>query len=225
MYIIYFTDIEKSPIFINEKDINTTELSISLIGKDTAEYGVAFDENVLHLLENFAAIESELNPGNPEMVDVLSGILNYKIEGQFWFNKTDSRLYFFDNTEWIPLINRNETCANSGIIVHGQHLPRPVSEDGYIFEYSECTWFVSPQYIDQHSNYIECYTDVNGLVYARYRSTITDDLIEGVANYLIMGIKDSISNNIPFPLPSVPLIPSPTPTPSVTISIENFTVV
>lgn len=221
MYIINFTDTEKEPIIIYAEQIDTTTVDVTLIGKSTMEYGEQFDENVLHLLENFACVEDSTNPGNPDLTQSLLTLLDNPIEGQCWFNKSDKLLYYWNATKWSPVGQRANVAANSGIIVHGEQLPRPTAEDGYVFSYNECSWFVSPQYLDRNVNYVECYTDINARVYVRFRPTgnFNDQLTPGLANYMIIGIRDSRNHGIPYPLPSVPAPPPVTPTPTISRTV------
>jgi hypothetical protein len=214
MYTIHFTDIDKAPIFIADEELNSTKLDITLIGKSTAEYGEIFDENVLHILENFASEEDPLNPGTPDRNNTLLQLLERPTEGEIWFNKTKKILYVWNGTRWSPLFNKDNVAAVSGIIAHGSTLPVPT---GFVID--ECSWFVSPQYVDNQVNYIECYTDLTGKVYVRYRVANSEQILDGLANYMILAVKDTQNHGIPHPLPSVPIGPSPTPTPSFTPTI------
>lgn len=91
-YSISFSDPGKSssPIIVNDLTENNTSTSLSLVGRNYSNYGVAFANNFLHLLENFAS------PSAP----------NNSIEGQLWFNNTTKRLYVNDSTggatNWRP---------------------------------------------------------------------------------------------------------------------------
>ena len=91
-YTITFSDPSKSssPITVNDLTENTTSTSLSLVGRNYSNYGVAFAKNFVHLLENFAS------PSAP----------NNSIEGQLWYNNTTKRLYVNDSTggtkNWRP---------------------------------------------------------------------------------------------------------------------------
>lgn len=222
VYRINYTDITKPSIFVPDEALISNVVDITLIGKSTMEYGEIFDDNVLHILENFAAYENPFNPGNPDSSQVLSPLLQQPTEGQFWYNKglkdlppSRGRMYYWDSNEWVPFSERDEFSGNSGIIVHGKQLPLPSG----VSDYTECSWFVSPQYIEGQSIYIECYTDANAMVYSRYRIVGSTTLINSMANYIILGVKNSKNNGIVFPLPSIPAIPSPTPTPTATNTV------
>jgi microcystin-dependent protein len=91
-YTIPFSDPSKSssPITVNDNTENITSTSLSLVGRNYSNYGVAFAKNFVHLLENFASPSS---PGN-------------SIEGQLWYNNITKRLYINDSTggtsNWRP---------------------------------------------------------------------------------------------------------------------------
>jgi hypothetical protein len=59
-------------------------LDISLIGRNYAGYGEVQNENIVHLLENFA------NPSEPPR----------KIRGQIWFDTANNKLKFYDGTKF-----------------------------------------------------------------------------------------------------------------------------
>jgi hypothetical protein len=215
VYKIKYTDTVKLPILIPDSVLNSTSLDITLIGKSTMEYGEIFDENVLHIMENFAAPESSITPNKPNLSQALSPLLTHPTEGQFWFNKTQTIVNYWDGARWVALGSVNDISGNSGIIAHGQQIPLPTNVDSY----AECSWFVSPQYIDQQSSYIECYTDEIATVYSRYRPYGSSVLINGIANYIILGVKNSSGGGASFPLPTIPPIPSVTPTPTPTHTV------
>jgi hypothetical protein len=67
--------------------VNVTDTSLSLVGRGYPNYGTAFNENFLHLLENFASPSSPINP----------------IEGQLWYDTSTTRktLQIFNGSSWI----------------------------------------------------------------------------------------------------------------------------
>jgi microcystin-dependent protein len=91
-YTIQFSDPSKSsnPITVNDLTENVTSTSLSLVGRNYSNYGVAFAKNFVHLLENFAS------PSAP----------NNSIEGQLWFNNATKKLFVNDSTggtqNWRP---------------------------------------------------------------------------------------------------------------------------
>lgn len=214
IYTLKYTDTSKSPIFVYDEELDSTTLDIVLIGQSTAEYGQQLDENILHLLEHFAALESSTLPGTPDLIQAIA--LDHPTEGQFWFNKSTNKLFVYTLGGWVRMAMQSDMVSNSGIIAHGQQIPLPQG----ITSYRQCSWIVSPQYVDQESNYIECYTDTtSAIVYARYRPITANILVEGLANYLIIGTIDAPESGPSYPLPSVPLVASNTPTPTPTITI------
>ena len=82
---------------IQDGTINTTSTSLSLPGRNSSQYGQAFDTNFVKLLENFA---SDNVPGNP-------------VQGQLWFNTGTSTLNVCprdgesNSLAWITLTSTN----------------------------------------------------------------------------------------------------------------------
>ena len=64
-----------------------TSTSISLLGKNYTRFGEIFNENILHLLENFA---NGTAPSNPT-------------EGQLWYDTNVSILKLYDNGVWYQI--------------------------------------------------------------------------------------------------------------------------
>jgi len=229
VYNIHYTDITKNPITVNRKTLIQDILDITLLGKTRKEYGEVFDENMLHLLENFSCPEDSNNPGNPDLTKVYSNLLQQPTKGQIWYNSTKLRLHVFDGEKWNALSTSSDIGGNSGIIAHGSQLPRPISPvTGYQFTYDECSWIVSPFNFPSEVDYMVCYTDSNAVVTSQYRISDFNTITNGYAFYQIIGIKSNINeghNNpvvppIPSPTPSQSPLPglsvTPTPTPSAT---------
>jgi hypothetical protein len=85
-YLISFTDTSKTNIIIPTKtsDVST---SIRLFGKGFEDYGEVFQENILHILENFSY---SVPPSNP-------------LSGQLWFDSVNKRLNVFFSGGWQKL--------------------------------------------------------------------------------------------------------------------------
>lgn len=62
--------------------VDQTATDLTLVGKNASSYGEAFNENFIHLLENFANTSS---PNNP-------------IQGQLWFDTGENRLKIYDGS-------------------------------------------------------------------------------------------------------------------------------
>ena len=73
-------------IVIPDGVIDTTSYSLSLIGRNVADYGQYFAENTILQLENFASIAAP----NPENLLI----------GQQWFDKGDNIMRVWDGTQW-----------------------------------------------------------------------------------------------------------------------------
>lgn len=221
-YVIYYTDSRKGTISIPRKSLITDQLDIALVGKNRLEYGEIFDENMLHLLENFAAPALPSNINKPDTSKTYAEILSRPIMGQIWYNSTNKRLYVFNGTEWSPLGTNNDVAGNSGMIAHGASLPRPISPvTGYQFSYDECSWNVSPFNLAGEISYLECSTDTAGVVNMRYRLKGDPTMRTGYVNYQIIGIKDNVNHGSVTPIPpsgSQGSTPTPTPTPTISPS-------
>lgn len=217
VYNIHYTDTNKNPITINKKTLVQDVLDIILLGKARKEYGEVFDENILHILENFASPENVDNPGNPDFNQTYSNLLEHPTTGQLWYNTTQNKIFIYDGQTWIAMGESSDVAGNSGIIAHGQQLPKPISVlTGYEFDYSECSWIVSPFNYPAQIDWSVCYTDTNALVNAQYRLADSQTLSEGYAFYQIIGIKSNTNQGVEIPVTQI--IPSPTPLPNVSIT-------
>jgi hypothetical protein len=79
----------KTPFTVNDMAVNTLRTDLKLYGRGARSYGEGMQENMLHLLENFA---SDIPPPTPT-------------QGQLWYNTADGTftqgLKLFDGTGWI----------------------------------------------------------------------------------------------------------------------------
>lgn len=220
-YQVYYTKEDKTPIIIPRSSVVTTSGDIVYIGKNRLEYGEVFNENVLHLLEHYAAPEDPNKAGFPLLSSVISPLLSKPTVGQIWYNKTKGSPAVWNGINWIGFEQSDTVSGNSGVVLHGQQLPRPVSVDGYTYDYSECSWVVSPFGFSEPERiiFLSCYTDSQARVNMQYRRSGNSALLNGYATYQIIGIRDTKNHGIPFPTPNVPgLTPTPTVTPMVTPS-------
>lgn len=69
---------------LRDSVIDQISTDLTLIGKNSSNYGEAFNENLIKLLENFASTSEP----------------TYPIIGQIWFDKSDNRLKVYTGTEF-----------------------------------------------------------------------------------------------------------------------------
>lgn len=80
-------------------DVNTT--SLTLVGKNYAGYGEFFNENFVHLLENFSR---STQPPSP-------------LTGQLWYDSTNKILKIYDGTTWVNA-GGGITLDRSSAVIH-----------------------------------------------------------------------------------------------------------
>ena len=105
IYNVNKTDIRLDSIEIDEKEINQST-DITLFGRKKLQYGTQLNQNLLHLLENFACPENPFNPGNPDLntasADQVSGqkFLSKPTNGQLWYNSTQNCLFVYNAVDY-----------------------------------------------------------------------------------------------------------------------------
>ena len=216
LYTVKFTDTSKDSLLVSKGELITDKADIAFVGKTKRDYGEVFNENVLHLLEHFACPEDSLDPGNPDLASAFGVLLENPIEGQIWYNITQQKPFRYNGTSWGALGTAADIAGNYGVIAHGEQLPQPVCPiTGYVFQYDECTWVVSPFNHPEEINFMQCFTDDEAIVTIQYRP-IGSSLTNGYANYQIIGIRGNTNVGTLGPVPSLPVPETPTPTPTVT---------
>jgi hypothetical protein len=216
-YVINRTDISEPTTNVEEKSINQS-FSIALFGREKLEYGELMNENVLHLLENFACPPLDgSNPPTPDMARALDNTLQNAIDGQLWYNNLDEQLYLRRNSVWVPLSSFSEIAANYGTLAHGEIIPLPVSSTGETFTREECSWIVGPYNYPEGIDFMKCYSKTDtGQVSMQYILPGGVTLTPGIVNYMIVGIKGNLNQGLnPNDAPPS-LSPTPTPGPTVT---------
>jgi hypothetical protein len=97
-YTVQYSNTGKTPIVIADQSTNDST-SISLVGRNTTNFGQAFAENFLHMLEHFAKGNSPSNP----------------IEGQLWFDTSNSSiklLKVYNGASWVPVNGLFQTSTD-----------------------------------------------------------------------------------------------------------------
>lgn len=220
---------------LNRGEINDTDFDVTFLGKRRREYGEVFNENMLHLLENFACPASNpaapLDEQTPDTSLTIqrsqSSLLENPTHGQFWYNTSVNRIYYcavkveqqtlpsglIDITKtkkWIPLSLTGDVAGNSGQLAHGCVIPKPVNPiTGVPFEYDECSWVVAPSSYPSEIRHMVCKTIFNSNddleVVMEYILENETARIPGIVNYQIIAIRDN--NNFGTIIsPTMPLI-------------------
>jgi hypothetical protein len=91
-YTITLSDPNKTKTYTVEDNGMNTETSVTLIGSNAENYGTAFWENLLHLLENFCSDKEPVNA----------------LEGQLWYNRSTKSLNVYETDGkinfWSPVL-------------------------------------------------------------------------------------------------------------------------
>lgn len=223
-YYIYYTDANGGAIAIPiaKSALDQTTLDIALVGKTRLEYGDIFNENMLHLMESFASPSSDRI--TPEQINTYLQLLANPVVGQFWYNSAHDSLNVCVQVDpdivWKALPNKSSIAGNSGILFHGELIPLPIATNGYEFSQAECSWHVSPYYVN--SNYRINGFDVsadNRLINCVFNTTAGD--INGFVSYMILGVRGyAVPDKLdaPCPIPTITPTVSQSPTPTVTRS-------
>jgi microcystin-dependent protein len=126
------------------------QTSLTLIGKNTANYAVPIAENFLHLLENFS---SRTPPANP-------------VAGQLWFDNTPTvkSLKVYSGTAWNPAgaVKKATTTPDATTSIVGDLWVNPATRQ--LFMYSGSQWdLIGPQFSsgNQTGPLVEILTDIN----------------------------------------------------------------
>ena len=80
---------------ILDGQINNTNSSLVLIGKQVTNYGELQNENFVHLMENFA---NSIDPAAP-------------LAGQLWWDTANNTMQVFDSSTWRPVTGFTSTAA------------------------------------------------------------------------------------------------------------------
>lgn len=92
VYNIYIAGLGN--VSLKDSTLNTTLTSLALPGRNTSNYGLSLNQNLVNLLQNFASINA---PANPQ-------------QGQFWYETTTQELKIYTGSVWstiTPFANSN----------------------------------------------------------------------------------------------------------------------
>lgn len=198
IYKIKNTDVTESGYVVNESAQNTGDLDVALFGRVKLEYGGTLNENLLHLLENFACPSLSTDPDAPDISIAIDDLLENPTYGQLWFNTTANAIYFWNGQLWIQLMVRGAVASNWGRICHGEQIPAPIDQlTGLPHSYDNCVWSVTPATTTAQFRHLKCTTDENGFVYFKYE-TMDGRVVNGDVNYVIISVPGNITKNIPL---------------------------
>lgn len=102
-YRINYSDDIKTPIIVQDGDIDTTT-DLGIVGRGYTGFGEVIAENFLHLLENFS---DETPPTRP-------------IEGQLWYNNAASALYYYTVAETWKKVGNTRAETYNPILGQGE---------------------------------------------------------------------------------------------------------
>jgi uncharacterized protein YkvS len=126
-------------LVLADQTYDNESTSLTLVGKNSNAYGQAVNSNFVHLLENFANVTAPISPltgqlwydsisgqikvytnnqwksvGSPIISSTQPGTL---ISGDFWFDSSNSRLWYYDGISLVDLSKGyNSTNGKSGAI-------------------------------------------------------------------------------------------------------------
>jgi len=103
-YVMNWTDSSKPSFILNGGTIDNTTTSLSLTGKGAINWGERIQENLLHVMENFAS------PSAP----------TYATVGQTWYNTSSTRLSVNSPTGWKEL---SFSRIDAAVAPPGPHYP------------------------------------------------------------------------------------------------------
>jgi hypothetical protein len=118
-YIINKSDTTLPSITVPDGSINVADTSLTLIGRNYPNYGQAFANNLVHLLENFSSPSS---PNNP-------------ITGQLWYDSENLTLKLFDGIQWGPISKLNSDSISSlpSVLSASDTAIFPISDGGVAY--------------------------------------------------------------------------------------------
>ena len=132
-YSIPYTDTtnpSKVPITVADGTINTTT-SLKFVGQSYPGYAEPVAEDFLHLLENFAAPTSPINP----------------VQGQLWYDTSTNILKVYDGVNWTTAgsLKKSGTAPAVANSIAGDLWSNTISNQLFLFTGSNWV-LVGPQY-------------------------------------------------------------------------------
>ena len=110
---------------VQDGAVDTSTLSVALVGTNAENYGDDIARNDIHLLENFASISA------PTAGTVLTG--------QLWYDKKDNVLRVYKGTDindWVNLETTISASAPTRLTARsGEEYFNSANNKGYVFRY------------------------------------------------------------------------------------------
>lgn len=116
---------------VADGQIDTLSTDLTLIGKNYSGFGEALNENLVKLLENFAATSRPENP----------------IRGQIWFDSSELKLKVYTGTSFAPVSSANISSTQPTTLGAGDLWYNDVDRQLYFYDGSE-TILLGPIYSD-----------------------------------------------------------------------------
>ena len=116
---------------VADGQIDTLSTDLTLIGKNYSGFGESLNENLVKLLENFAATSRPENP----------------IRGQIWFDSSELKLKVYTGTSFAPVSSANISSTQPTTLGAGDLWFNDVDRQLYFYDGSE-TILLGPIYSD-----------------------------------------------------------------------------
>ena len=116
---------------VADGQIDTLSTDLTLIGKNYSGFGESLNENLVKLLENFAATNRPENP----------------IRGQIWFDSSELKLKVYTGTSFAPVSSANISSTQPTTLGAGDLWFNDVDRQLYFYDGSE-TILLGPIYSD-----------------------------------------------------------------------------
>lgn len=185
IYTLKFTDADTTPIKVPRRIFINDLLDITLIGKRTLEYGEVLNQNVLHLLENFACAAKSDDLRVPDPDTIAGRWLENPTMGQLWYNSTVESLFAWTGTQWTIIKSFSDISGNSGFIYDGDTVPIPLDLHGNQHNIMDCAINVSPVLMEQDIESFICEVSSLGVVTCKY-TPVGGAERSGIASYMIL---------------------------------------
>jgi len=117
-------------ISIQDGTLDTTDTSLALPGRNTANYGLSLNQNLINLLQNFSSINSPPNP----------------VSGQLWYDSNTLGLNYYTGSNWTPVTPPfNNDAGSVGVELGSDFVTMILSNQTIVAIVSEVN--INPSYL------------------------------------------------------------------------------